>query len=84
MGLERFGNTCGGGVGWREVGEPGEAELPPPPVADRAFCSDDRACLPDSHPHRVWGSCWSSYVSTFLELAYCASFPDIELCRFNE
>lgn len=30
MGLERFGNTCGGGVGWREVGEPGEAELPPP------------------------------------------------------
>lgn len=28
MGLECFGNTCGGGVGWREVGELGEAELP--------------------------------------------------------
>lgn len=32
MGLECFGNTCGGGVGWREVGEPGEAELPPTPT----------------------------------------------------
>lgn len=31
MGLEYFGNTYGGGVGWQEVVEPGKAEHPHPP-----------------------------------------------------
>ena len=53
MGLEYFGNTYGGGVGWREVGEPGKAEHPPPHPNDPAFHSDDRTCLPDSQPQSL-------------------------------
>lgn len=83
MGLECFGNTYGGGVGWREVGEPGKAEHPP---------ATPMTLLPAAMTGsafrtlilRVWGSCWSSSVSSFLELPYSASLPYIEPCSFNE
>jgi len=46
----RWGGVAGsGGAGWSRA----------PHHTDPAFCSDERACLPDSCLHRVWGSCWS-------------------------
>ena len=83
MGLEYFGNTYGGGVGWQEVVEPGKAEHPPLtrmtlPSAAMTGRASWTLIL------RVWGACWSSYISSFLELAYSASLPHIEPCSFNE
>ena len=73
----RWGRVAGSGGTWKSRASPPPTRMTLPSAAMTGRASWTLIL-------RVWGACWSSYISSFLELAYSASLPHIEPCSFNE